>query len=203
MLRVLLPQWQTHLCSTLLRPVAASLDRVRSLRSGRVAFCCFTRPQIVVPGHRSGTLCGVRIETLVDDGRDSAVFAHFHDVDPPGIVALEHPVLSLEFGDHAFDRALGAEWFAADDTFEGVFFLQYALRRVPCLEIESRNKGDGILGAGRFAQPALHAYAFGEAQHRAVRIVRESTGGTGRHARVAERAALKIERHAAKGCAGC
>src|SRR3982074_159955 len=128
------------------KPQSGSL---MTIRSG--CFCCLTRSQIVVRGHRCGTLCGMRIETLVDDGRDPAVFAHFHDVDPPGIVALEHPVLSLELGDHAFDRALGAEWFAADDTFERVFFLQYALRRGPCLEIELRNKCDGILGAGRFA----------------------------------------------------
>src|SRR5258708_38483261 len=59
------------------RPVAASLNRACSLRSGRVAFCRFTRPQIVVRGHRCRTVCGVRIETLGDDGCDTAVFAHF------------------------------------------------------------------------------------------------------------------------------
>ena len=58
---------------------------------------------------------------------------------------------------------------------------------------------DDFLGAGGFAKPALHAEALGEAQHRAIRIIRQRAGRTGGDAGVAQRAALDIQLHAAEG----
>ena len=58
---------------------------------------------------------------------------------------------------------------------------------------------DDLLGAGGFAKPALHAQALGEAQHRAVGIVRQRAGRAGGDAGMAERAAFDIQLHAAEG----
>src|SRR3954471_20196524 len=135
-----------------------------SSRSERIAFLPVARAQIVFRRHHGRSLRRpVRVEPLVDDGLDAAVGAHLDDVDTPGIGALEHPVLLAEFGEHAVDRAFGAERLVAGDTMKGLFLLQHPQRRVPGLEIQPRLQGDDLFRTGRLAQPALHAQAFGEA----------------------------------------
>ena len=96
----------------------------------------------------------MRIETFVDHGFDTAIFAHFHDIDAPRAGARKHPVLFLKFGNHALDRALGAEWFAASDAMEGVFFLQDTLWRIPRMKVELRLERDGVFRTGCLAQTA-------------------------------------------------
>ena len=113
----------------------------------------------------------MRIETFVYHRFDTAIRAHLDDVEAFGVGALEHPVLLAEFGQHAVDRALGAERFAAGDAVERLFLLEHAQRRIPGLEVETRLDGDDLLRAGGFAEPALHAEAFGKAQHGAIRII--------------------------------
>ena len=121
----------------------------------------------------TGGRCGarMRIKTLVDHGFDAAIRAHLDDVKAFGVGALEHPVLVAELCQHAVDRAFGAEGFAAGDAEERLFFLQHFQRRVPCLKVKARLQRDDLFGTGRLAKPALHAQAFGEAQHRAIGIV--------------------------------
>ena len=114
----------------------------------------------------------MRIEAFVHDGFDAAIRAHLDDVETFGVGALEHPVLLAEFCKYTVDRAPGAERLAAGDAVERLFLLQHTLRRIPGLEVETRLDADHLLGAGGFAEPALHAEAFGEAQHRAIRVVR-------------------------------
>ena len=57
---------------------------------------------------------------------------------------------------------------------------------------------DDLFRTGRFAKSALHAQAFGEAQHRAVGIVRQRPRRAGGDTGMAERAALDIEIDAAE-----
>ena len=140
----------------------------------------------------------MRVETLVHHRFDAAIRAHLDDVEAFGIGALEHPVLLSEFGQHAIDRAFGAERLAAADAVERLFLLQHALWRVPGLEVEPRLDGNDLLGAGGFAQPALHAEAFGEAQHGAIGIVGQRAGRAGGDAGVAQRAAIDIKLHGAE-----
>src|SRR5882672_2283981 len=146
---------------------AEMADRTGSSRSERIAFLRIACAQIILCRHdRRALRRRMRIKTLVHHGFDAAISAHLDDIDPLGVGALEHPVLLAELGEHAVDRAFGAEGLAADDAKERLFFLQHAQRRVPCLEIEARLKRDDLLRTGRFAKSALHAEAFGKAQHR-------------------------------------
>src|SRR3979409_1176077 len=169
-------------------------DTACSSRSQRIVFLRLARAQIILCCHdRRPLRRRRRVKTLVHDSFDAAVRAHLDDIEPPGVGALEHPVLLAEFCEHTLDRAPGAERLAAGDAMERLFFLQHAKRRVPRLEIEPRLKRDDVLGAGRFAKPALHAEAFGEAQHGAGGIVRERGGRTGGDTGVAERAALDVD----------
>src|SRR6478735_5817989 len=140
----------------------------------------------------------MRIETFVDDGLNTAVLAHLHDVDAPGIGTGKHPVLFLKLGDHAFDCTPGAEWFAASDTKEGILFFQDSRWRVPRLKIQLWTERDGVFRAGCFAQTALHADALGEAQHRPIGVIRERAGRACGYAGMAERAAFHIEQHRAE-----
>src|SRR5947209_8398390 len=143
----------------------------------------------------------MRIKTLVYHGLDATIRAHPDDIKTFRVGTLEHPVLPAELGEHAVDRALGTKGFAAGDAMERHFFLQHAQRRVPRLEIEAWLKRDNLLGTGRFAKPALHAEAFGKAQHRAVGIVRERTSRAGGDTSMAKRAAVDVQFHAAERCA--
>src|SRR6266850_6403548 len=161
----------------------AAFEVARALRSGgmvdtgcsrskRIVLLHIARAQIIFRRHDGRALRRrVRIKTFVHHRFDTAVRAHLDDVEAPGVGALEHPVLLAEFCEHAVDRALGAERLAAGDAVERLFFLQHAQRRIPGLEVETRLDGDDLLGAGGFAEPALHAEAFGEAQHRAIRVI--------------------------------
>src|SRR5216683_6171255 len=174
-------------------------DRTGSSRSERIAFLRIARAQIVLGGHDGRALRRrMRVEALVHHGFDAAIRAHLDNIDPPGVGALEHPVLLAELGKHAVDRALGAEGFAAGDAMERLFFLQHLQRRVPRLEIEARLERDDLFRTGRFAKPALHAQALGEAQHRAVGIGRQRIRRTGGDTGMAERAALDVQFHAAE-----
>ena len=62
-------------------------------------------------------------------------------------------------------------------------------------EVELRLQRDDLLGAGRLAQPALHAGVLGEAQHRPLGIVGERAGRAGRDAGEAQRAAGDVDLH--------
>src|SRR4051794_32915184 len=96
------------------RAGGAGLGRARSLRSERIDFSGVAGAQIVLGGHHRRPLRRrMRIETLVDHGFHAAIGAHLDDIDAPGIGALEHPVFFAEFGQHAVDRALGAERLGA------------------------------------------------------------------------------------------
>src|ERR1019366_9287100 len=149
-------------------------DKACTSRSQGIALLGLAGAQIILGRHHGWALRRrMRIKTLVDHGFDPAIRAHLDDIDPPCVGALEHPVLFAELGEHALDRAFGAERLAAGNAVEGLFFLQHAQRRVPCREIEPRLERDDFLGTGGFAEPALHAQAFGEAQHGAVGVVRQ------------------------------
>jgi len=81
---------------------------------------------------------------------------------------------------------------------ERLFFLQHAQRRVPGLKSSRGSSVMTFSGQVAFAQSALYAQAFGEAQHGAVRIIRQRAGRAGGDAGMAERAAFDFEVHAAK-----
>src|SRR4051794_16631863 len=89
-------------------------DTTGSLRSERIAFLRIAGAQIILRRHHGRALwrC-MRIKTLVHHGFDAAIGAHLDDIETPGVGAPEHPVLVAEFFQHAVDRALGAEGFAA------------------------------------------------------------------------------------------
>src|SRR5215212_6381883 len=176
-----LPEATAITCLTPGRP--AALEVARALGSGggtdtgcsrskRIVLLHVARTQIIFRRHDGRALRPrMRIETLVHHGFDAAIRAHLDDGETFGVGALEHPVFFAEFCQHAVDRAFGAERFAAGDAVERLFLLQHAQRRIPGLEVEARLDADDFFGAGGFTEPALHAEAFGEAQHRAIRIV--------------------------------
>src|ERR1700730_826560 len=174
-------------------------DRTYSSRSERIVLFRIARAQIVLGGHDRRPLWRpVGVKTLVHHGFDAAIRAHLDDVDPPGIGALEHPVLLAELGEHALDRAFGAKRLAAGDTMKRLFFLEHAKRRIPGLEIEPRLEGDDLFRTGRLAKPALHAQAFGKSKHRAIGIVRQRSRRTGGDTGMAQRAAFDVEVDAAE-----
>src|SRR6185503_12310334 len=205
-----LPEATAMTCLTPGMPEA--FDVARALRSGgvadigcsrskRIVLLDVARAQIIFRRHdRRALRPRMRIETLVHNRLDAAIRAHLDDVEASGIGALEHPVpLAAELRQHAINRTPGAERFAAGDAVERLFLLQHALRRVPGLEVEARLDSNDFFGAGGFAEPALHAKALGEAQHRAIGIVRQRARRAGGDAGVAQRAALDIQFHAAEG----
>src|SRR5260370_2477068 len=133
-------------------------DTTCSSRSERIAILRIARAQIIRGSHDGRALrCRMRVEALVHHGFDAAIRAHLDDIDPLGVGALEHPVLLTELGEHAVDRAFGAEGLAAGNAEEWPFFLQHLQRRVPCLEIKARLKGDDLFPPARLANPPLHA----------------------------------------------
>src|SRR4029079_19092909 len=150
-----LPEATAMMCLTPGMPDA--FDVARALRSGgaadtgclrskRIVLLHIARAQIILCRHdRRALRRGMRINTFVHHRFDTAVRAHLDDVEPPGIGALEHPVLLAEFCQHAVDRAFGAEGLAAADAVERLFLLQHALRRVPGLEVETRLDADDLL----------------------------------------------------------
>src|SRR5215475_11917657 len=121
---------------------------------------------------------GVGIELLLGDRHHPAVLAHLDHVEAlRGI--LEHPVLALELGGDALDRALDPEWLVAADAMKWLFLFEHAGARCRGAEIELRTQGDHFLRACGLAQPALHAGVFGKAQHWPLRIVAERAGRAG------------------------
>src|SRR5215472_16913609 len=139
---------------------------------------------------------GVGIEPLLGDRHHSAVLAHLDHVEAlRGI--LEHPVLALELGGDALDRALDPERLVAADAMDWLFLFEHAGARCRGAEIELRPERDYFLRARGLAQPALHAGVFGEAQLRPLRIVAERAGRAGRHAGEAARSRRRASaRHA-------
>src|SRR5262249_33980602 len=91
---------------------------------------------------------------------------------------LEHPVLALELGSDALDRALDPERLVAADAMKWLFLFEHAGARCRGAEIELRPQRNHFLRARGLAQPALHAGVFGEAQLRPLRIVAERAGRT-------------------------
>src|SRR4029453_1650744 len=77
--------------------------------------------QVIFGRARLGSWRGtVRIEPLLGDRHHSAVLAHLDHVEAlRGI--LEHPVLALELGGDALDRALDPERLVAAGAMEGPF----------------------------------------------------------------------------------
>src|SRR4029079_1077566 len=163
------------------------------------ALLLFALAQIIFGGARlRARRSTVGIELLLSDGHYPAVLAHLDHVEALcGI--LKHPVLAVEFRDHALDRALDPERLVATDAVERLLLLEHARTRGGGAEIELRPQRDHLLRARRLAQPALHAGIFGEAQHRPLGIVAERAGGAGRHAGTGERAPLDIDAHRAEG----
>src|SRR5215207_8827898 len=181
-----LPEAIATMCLTPGMP--AAFDVARALRSGgvadtgcsrskRIVLLHIARAQIIFRRHdRRALRRRMRIETFVHHGFDAAIRAHLDDVEAFGVGALEHPVFLAEFCEYTVDRAFGAERLAAGDAVERLFLLQHAQRRIPGLEVETRLDADDFFGAGRFAEPALHAEALGEAQHRAIGVVGQRAG---------------------------
>src|SRR6516165_5482861 len=93
---------------------------------------------------------GVGIELLLGDRHDPAVLAHLDHVEAlRGI--LEHPVLALELGGDALDRALDPERLVAADAMERLFLFEHAGARGRGAEIELRREGDHFLRASGLA----------------------------------------------------
>src|SRR5215472_14433124 len=118
---------------------------------------------------------GVGIEPLFGDRHHPAVLAHLDHVEAlRGI--LEHPVLALELGGDALDRAFDPERLVAADAMERLFLFKHAGARGRGAEIKLRPERNHFLRASGLAQPALHAGVFGEAKLRPLRIVAERAG---------------------------
>src|SRR5215831_17789489 len=93
---------------------------------------------------------GVGIELLLGDRYDPALLAHLDHVEAlRGI--LEHPVLALELGGDALDRALDPERLVAANAVEGLLLLEHAGGRCHGAEIELRPQGDHFLRASGLA----------------------------------------------------
>src|SRR6516162_1686767 len=93
---------------------------------------------------------GVGIKLLLGDRYDPAVLAHLDHVEAlRGI--LEHPVLALELGGDALDRALDPERLVAADAMEGLLLLEHASARGRGAEIELRPQRNPLLRAGGLA----------------------------------------------------
>src|ERR1043166_6134298 len=133
-----------------------------------------------------------RIEILIRHRDDAAVRTHLDHVEALRRI-LEHPMLAFELGGNALDTALHAERLAAADAAERLFLLEHARACGHGAEVELRPQGDDLLGAGRLAQPALHAGVLGEAKQRTFLIVGECPGRAGGDAREAERAPFHVE----------
>src|SRR5262249_31192912 len=99
---------------------------------------------------------GVGVGSVLRGGPPPAVLAPLdHIVALRGI--LEHPVLALELGGDALDRAFDPERLVAADAMERLFLFKHAGVRGRGAEIELRTQRDHFLRACGLAQPALHA----------------------------------------------
>src|SRR5260370_26859065 len=100
--------------------------RLRSIRATACLF--FPLAQIIVAGARARALGRrIGIESRGGNGGDAAILAHLQYFEPAAGTA-EHPVLALELGRDALDRALGAERLAAADAAERLLLFQQARR---------------------------------------------------------------------------
>src|SRR5262249_54205902 len=150
----------------------------------------FPLAEIILAGARARALGRrIGIEAGGRDDGDAAILAHFEHLDP-AVRAAEHPVLAFELRGDALDRASGAERLAAPYAAERRLLLEQARRCARRAEIELRFQRDHLLGAGRLAEPALHAGVLGESQTRALRIVHQGAGRTSGYAGKTERAAV-------------
>src|SRR6185312_5710915 len=151
--------------------------RQRSAESSRLllVFVVLLQPlafaQVVVGGARvRACRRAIGIEILFGHRGDAAALAHPDDVEPLRR-PLEHPVLALELGGDAIDRALDAERRAAAQAERRLLLLEHARRSGGGAEVDLRLERDDLLRTDRLAQPALHAGVLGEAQRRPLRIV--------------------------------
>src|SRR5262249_3988948 len=93
---------------------------------------------------------GVGIEPLLGDRHHPAGPAHLAHLEwLRGI--LEHPVLAVELGGDALDRALDPERLVAADAMERLFLFEHAGARRRGAEIELRPQGDHFLRASGLA----------------------------------------------------
>src|SRR6516162_3180769 len=93
---------------------------------------------------------GVGVELLLGDCYDPALLAHLDHVEAlRGI--LEHPVLALEFGGDAFNRAFNPERLVTANAVERLFLFKHAGARGRGAEIELRPQRNHLLRAGGLA----------------------------------------------------
>src|SRR6516165_4860715 len=93
---------------------------------------------------------GVGIEFLLGDRDDPAVLAHLDHIEALR-GTLEHPVLALELGGDALDRAFDPERPVAADAVERLFLFKHAGARGRGAEIELRPERNYLLGASGLA----------------------------------------------------
>src|ERR1700745_3906226 len=93
---------------------------------------------------------GVGIELLLGDRHDPAVLAHLDHVEAVRGI-LEHPVLALELGGDALNRALDPERLVAANAVERLFLFKHACARGRGAEIELRLQSNHLLGASGLA----------------------------------------------------
>src|SRR5215471_5521281 len=107
--------------------------------------------QVIFGRARLGSWRGtVRIEPLLGDRHHPAVLAHLDHVEAlRGI--LEHPVLALELGGDALDRALDPERLVAANAVKWLFLFKHAGARGRGAEIELRSQRNHLLRAGGLA----------------------------------------------------
>src|SRR5207247_6531076 len=140
----------------------------------------------------------IGVELLLRDRHNPAVLTHFDQVEAlRGI--LEHPMLAIELGGDALNRALDPERLIAADATERFLLFEHAGGGSRGAEIELRRKRGDLLRTICFAQSALHARIFRTAQHRPLAVVATRPGRAGRHAGEAERTAIDIDLDRAEG----
>src|SRR5215467_15673298 len=149
--------------STLVRTRLKTAGWFMARRSGlglAGALLLLALAQIIFGRARLGSWRGtVRIELLLGDRHHPAVLAHLDNIEALRRV-LVHPVLALELGGDALDRALDAERLVAADAMERLFLFKHAGARGRGAEIKLRPERNHFLRASGLAQPALHAGVF-------------------------------------------
>src|SRR6266478_3288620 len=93
---------------------------------------------------------GVGIELLLGDRYHPAVLAHLDHLEALRRIP-EHPVLALELGGNALDRALDPERLVAADAMKRLFLFEHAGARGRGAEIELRRERDHLLWASGLA----------------------------------------------------
>src|SRR6185437_6245597 len=101
--------------------------------------------QVIVRGARfRPRRRAVRVEAVLGHGGDAAVLAHLDDLEAACRI-LVHPMLALELGDDALDRAPDAERLVAANAVKRLLLLEHARRRDRRAEVEARRQADHLL----------------------------------------------------------